>query len=401
MKKNKHIIGFLVLHLLVYSIYNLGHPVTPQYIKDINAPVYMTGVLLGVMALAQFIFAPLWGQISDDFSRKIAFLGPGGYAFGQLGFIFLSDPGQLAIFRFISGGFAVITTTVHYAYISDKAHDLDEKAKYLGIAALLLPIGVFFGYAVGGYIGDLLNPRMVFVVQAIASLISAIILYFYVDSPVNKKASIKDIKFNVFKENGKLLTRYSDTALKYILLITLFNIVSYQLTFAQSSVILNSGFNKTSGFIGLFVATFNLSAGLASFIVQPKLFKSKRKNYDYLPMLSLASIGCSLLAFMAAFTSPLLMWIGLMLSTILNTTFIALIQDIITKVDKGNEKGALIGINQAVQSLGTFVGTTGGGLILSHYVFGPLIAGAIMFLLTFILNQFVVNKQLHATLANK
>lgn len=398
MKENKHIIGFLVLHLIIYSIYNLGHPVTPQYIKDIQAPVFMTGVLLGVMALAQFVFAPLWGQVSDVISRKIAFLGPGGYALGQLGFIFLSDPAQLAIFRFISDGFAVITTTVHYAYISDKTKTLEQKTKYLGIAALLLPIGVFFGYAIGGLLGDLLNPRMVFVVQAIASFISAVILFFYVDSPIKANAKLSDIKFNVFKENISVVKRYNDTALNYVLLITFLNIISYQLTFAQSSVILNSGFDKSNSYIGLFVATFNLSAGLASFVLQPRMFKSNTKNHDYLPWLSLGSVGCSLIAFMAAFTNPLLMWIGLMLSTILNTTFIALIQDIITKIDKGNEKGALIGINQAIQSLGVFVGTTSGGIILSFYVFGPLIAGAIMFTLTFLVNKFVVNKSLKKTL---
>ncbi|MDF9866784.1 MFS family permease [Bacilli bacterium PM5-3] len=397
MKSNKHLIFFLVLHLFVYSIYNLGHPVTPQYIKDLSAPIYMTGVLLGVMALAQFTFAPFWGQVSDFFGRKIAFIGPLGYAIGQLGFVFLHDPIALLFFRFLSGGFAVITTTVHFAYISDKA-SLENKTKYLGIASLLLPIGIFFGYTIGGFMGDILSPRMTFLIQSILSLISAVIMYFYVDSPKVKTASLKNIKWNIFKENYNILKRNNDTCLKYILLITFLNIISYQLTISQAAVILSNGFDASTSYIGLFVALFNLFAGMISFIVQPKLFKSKRGNQKYLPLLSFGSTLTSLIAFMAVLTSPLIMWAGLMFSTILNTTFIALIQDIITKIDIHNEKGALIGVNQAVQSLGVFVGTTSAGLIVSKYMFGSILVGAMMFMLTFIINEFVVKKEIDKTI---
>ena len=392
-KNNNHLIGFLILHLVVYSIYNFGHPVTPQYINDLAAPIFMTGVLLGVMALAQFTFAPFWGQVSDSFGRRIAFLGPLGYSIGQLGFVFLDDPFQLMIFRFISGGFAVITTTVHFAYISDKA-ELKDKTKYLGIAALLLPIGIFFGYTIGGFLGDIYSPRMTFLIQAILSFIIAIVMYFYVDSPKQENASFKKIKWNIYKENYYILQRNSDTCLRFVLLITFMNIISYQLTVSQAAVILTNGFDQNMSYIGLFIALFNLFAGLVSFGIQPKLFKNAKGSQKYLPLLSLTSVVTSSIAFIAVIGNPLIMWFGLMLSTILNTTFIALIQDIITKIDIHNEKGALIGINQAVQSLGVFVGTTLAGLVIAKFMFGPILVGAILFLATFLINEFVVKKEI-------
>ena len=358
MKENRHLIWFLVIHLIINAVNNLGHPVTPQYINNIAAPIYMTGVLFGVMALAQFVFAPLWGQISDMFGRRIAFIGPLGYSVGQMGFVLFSDPIMLMIFRFISGAFAVIMMTVHFAYVSDKS-TLQNRAKYLGIAALLMPIGVFFGYTIGGILGDVFDPRTTFLIQALASFIMAIVLYFFIDSPKRENAKLSKIKWNIIKEDIALLQRNNDTVLKYILLITFLNIVSYQLIISQAAVILTNGFSKTTTYVGIFIALYNLIAGVSTFFIQKRLLKSKRSNIKFLPYLSLSSIFSSIIVILIILKLPLIMWAGLMLTTMLNTIFLAQIQDIIARIDKHNEKGALIGLNQAMQSLGMFVGTIG------------------------------------------
>lgn len=395
----KHMIIFLFILWVNNSIFNFGHPVTPQFINDINAPIYMTGVLFGVMAMAQFIFAPLWGQISDKFGRKIIFIGPLGYAIGQLGFVFFSDPIVLIIFRFISGMFAVSMMTINFAYISDKAA-LEDKAKFLAIAAILIPLGTFAGYSIGGYLGGIIQPRGAFLVQAILSFILGVVLYFFIDDRIERKSESK-IKWNIVKENIAILKRNNDTGLKYILAITFLNVVAYQLTFSQAGVILFNAFGKSTSYIGIFIATFNLIAGVSSFIFQTRLLRAQQTQLKTLPYLSLFSLFSSLLAFSVVWLSPVLMWIGLMFNAALNTMFIALIQDIITKIDKYNEKGALIGVNQAFQSLGMFFGAIFAGGLISSYVFAPLLGGAIIFLLTFIVNKFLVSKQLNYYISNK
>ncbi len=395
----KHVIGFLLINWINYSIFNLGHPVTPQFIADINAPIYMTGVLFGVMALAQFIFAPLWVQISDKFGRKVAYIGPLGYAIGQLGFVFFNAPILLIVFRFISGAFAVSMLTIPFAYISDKAA-LEDKAKFLTAAAILMPIGIFVGYSIGGVLGGIISPRGTFLIQAILSIVIGIMLYFYMNDSIKCVDNCK-IKWNIVKENIAILKRNHDTGLKYVLLITFLNIVAYQLTFSQAAVILQAGFDKTTSYIGIFIALFNLIAGVSSFIIQSKLLRSRNGQFKLLPYLSLFSLFASLLAFSVVFFSPVVMWFGLMFNTALNTMFIALIQDTITKIDKYNEKGALIGVNQAIQSLGMFFGATFAGILISGYVFAPLLGGAIVFLLTYIVNRFLVSKQLEYYVYNK
>lgn len=389
---NKHVIGFLIIFWLYYSVSNLGHPVTPQFISDINAPIYMTGVLFGVMALAQFIFAPFWGQVSDILGRRIAIIGPIGYAIGQLGFVFFTDPSLLIIFRFISGVFAVIMLTIPFAYISDKS-SLEDKAKYLSIAAILMPIGIFMGYSIGGLIGIILSPTLTFLVQAILSLLLGVVLYFYMQKD-EKREQRSQIKWNIVRENIEIMKRNKDTGLKYILIITFLNIAAYQLTFSQAAVILQSGFDKSTSYIGLYIALFNLIAGVTSFIIQATLLRKIQNRIKLLPFLSLFSLFASILAFSIIYTNPGVMWIGLMFNVLLNTMFVALIQDTITRIDIHDEKGALIGVNQAIQALGMFFGATFAGILISKYLFAPLIVGALMFLLTFIVNKFVISKQL-------
>lgn len=367
----------------------MGHPVTPQFIREIQAPIFMTGILLGVMSLAQFIFAPFWGQISDVFGRKIAFIGPLGYAFGQIGFIVLENPIMLLVFRFIAGGFAIITTTVHFAYVSDIAKP-QHKMLALGIASLLLPIGVFFGYTIGGYLGVLLSPRLTFLAQAICSVVMAVVLFFYVKPNKEIKKinfSYKKIKWNIFMQNKLLLQRNADTSLKYILLITFLNIISYQMIVSQASVILNDGFNKTTIYIGLFVAIFNLLAGIISFIIQKSL--SKRMNTGILPYLSITSAVMAGFSLFTIMGNPLFMFVGMMVATILNTIFIALVQHAIVKIDVHNEKGALIGINQSVQSLGAFMGASLAGLLLAKYMFLPFVFALVFFVFTFLVNLYL------------
>jgi predicted MFS family arabinose efflux permease len=304
---------------------------------------------------------------------------------------------MLIITRFFSGAFAVITLTVHFAYISDKSCN-ENKPKYLMIATLFLPLGIFFGYTIGGFLGDLLSPRATFMIQAIISLGLALILYNYIDSASLKRINFRKIKWNILKEDYLLLKRNTDTCLNYTLIITFLNIVSYQLFISQATVILNSGFKETSSFIGIFVAIYNLIAAGLSIFVQRKLNSNSKENHRYLSLLSLLSIGCSGIALLSIFGNVIFLWLGLMLATIFNTIFLSFIQTILTRIDIHNEIGALIGINQAVQSLGIFTGAFCGGILVSKMLFAPIIMAMCAFLITFIINRFVVSREIDASL---
>src|SRR4051795_9204638 len=60
---------FLVMFLVMVG-FGIIIPVLPLYAKEIGANPTELGLLMAVYSLMQLIFAPIWGQVSDQIGRK-------------------------------------------------------------------------------------------------------------------------------------------------------------------------------------------------------------------------------------------------------------------------------------------------------------------------------------------
>ena len=73
---------FVILYSLVA---NLVHPVTPTFIQMLGLHDYMFGLAFGMMSLANFLFSPFWGKMSERFGPgKVISFSVFGYACMQL-----------------------------------------------------------------------------------------------------------------------------------------------------------------------------------------------------------------------------------------------------------------------------------------------------------------------------
>ena len=77
---------------------NTAHPITPTVINRLDMPDYMFGVCYAIMSATYFLFAPLWGRVSDRIGRAktIAFMTVGN-SLGQLIFGLATGPVSLVI----------------------------------------------------------------------------------------------------------------------------------------------------------------------------------------------------------------------------------------------------------------------------------------------------------------
>lgn len=110
-----------------------------------------TGLLTGIYILAIFIFAPLWGRLSDSWGRRPVILsGLIGFAVtaalipaaGNLPLLYLS--------RFVSGVFAAGITPVAYALVGDYALSKRWRARRFTLVNIAGTAGVFVGPLLGG-----------------------------------------------------------------------------------------------------------------------------------------------------------------------------------------------------------------------------------------------------------
>ena len=70
--KPRHLQFFVIFLTILLSTIGFGVciPVLPLYAEKFGASEFTNGLLTGVFALVMFVFAPLWGKLSDRIGRR-------------------------------------------------------------------------------------------------------------------------------------------------------------------------------------------------------------------------------------------------------------------------------------------------------------------------------------------
>lgn len=178
----KHALLFIFLTVLLDSV-GLGIiiPVTPELIMELTgeglskAATY-GGWMLFLYAAVQFSSAPLIGNLSDRFGRRLVLL-LSLFAFGcdYLLMGFAPTLGWLFVGRFIAG-IAGATYSPAYAYIADISSP-EERAQNFGLIGAAFGFGFILGPVIGGLLGDF-GPRIPFFVAAGIAFLNLVYGYF-------------------------------------------------------------------------------------------------------------------------------------------------------------------------------------------------------------------------------
>lgn len=109
----------------------------------------LVGVILTGYSLMQFIFAPIWGRLSDRVGRKpILALSTSGFAVTWVIFAFAPSFTVLLISRMLAGVCAANISTAQ-AYMAD-VFPAERRSKGMGLIGMAFGLGFVFGPAIGG-----------------------------------------------------------------------------------------------------------------------------------------------------------------------------------------------------------------------------------------------------------
>ena len=140
----------LVIPFLTYFVQDLA---TAEGITDIGSRDLWVGVVIAVYSLAQFIFTPILGSLSDRLGRRPILMF--GLLSNTVFFVVFGLSGSLAmaiIARFLSGaGNGNIAVT--RAYIGDISEP-EMVARRMGMIGAAFGLGFMFGPFVGGVLSD-------------------------------------------------------------------------------------------------------------------------------------------------------------------------------------------------------------------------------------------------------
>ena len=112
-----------------------------------------TGLLTGTYILAIFLFAPLWGKVSDRWGRRpVILLALVGFAATLALFTLAESLPLLYLGRFLAGIFAAAIAPVAYALVGDHAPSKEWRARRFALINIAGTAGFFVGPLLGGLV---------------------------------------------------------------------------------------------------------------------------------------------------------------------------------------------------------------------------------------------------------
>ncbi len=180
--RKKAAVNFIFITVLIDIIgFGIIIPVLPKLLAgmnqiDINEASTYGGFLLTSFAIAQFLFSPIMGSLSDQYGRRpILLLSLLGFSLNYLILAFAPTYGWLIIGRIISGMFGASHTTAS-AYIADISTE-ENRAKNFGMLGAAFGLGFIIGPLLGGIFGEY-GVRLPFYVSSALAFINFLYGFF-------------------------------------------------------------------------------------------------------------------------------------------------------------------------------------------------------------------------------
>lgn len=193
MKENKKqaAIGFIFITMLIdITGWGIIIPVIPKLIQelihgDLSDAAKYGGWLTFAYAITQFVFAPLIGNLSDQYGRRpIILISLFGFSLDYLLLSFAPTITLLFVGRILAGITGASITTAS-AYIADVSTP-ENRAKNFGMIGAAFGLGFIIGPVIGGLLGQY-GARVPFYAAGVLCMVNFIYGYFILPESLSKE----------------------------------------------------------------------------------------------------------------------------------------------------------------------------------------------------------------------
>lgn len=370
----------IALYLLMFNMFiTMGGigiiiPVMPAYLQLFGVGGQVLGFLVAIFALAQFLFSPIAGNLSDRHGRKIFIIG-GLIIFGisQIIFGLATEVWVLFLGRFLSGFGAALIMPPIMAFVADIT-TYEERGKGMGMLGAAMSLGFMVGPGFGGFLANV-NLTFPFFLAGAAALIASVFSMIYLPNTQQKPTTIAP-RENLFKQ----LARSVKTSYFIFLIVVFtfsFGISNFQATL---SIYLDNKFGYTPTDIAIILTVGGFAGVILQMFIVNKLFKRFGEMKVILVNLLVAAVMMLLTIYVSGF------FIIMIVATIFSiaTTFIRpAVNTLISKL-AGAEQGFAAGMNNAYMSLGNMFGPALAGILFDWNMDAPYILGTFVLVAAFI-----------------
>ena len=340
-------------------------PLLPFFAEEFHASPVDVGILVASYSFMQFVFAPVWGNLSDKYGRRpILFFTILG---SSIGYVMIGVAGSLwmiyagRILAGVTGG----NLSTAQAYIADVT-SRENRARGMGLFGMAFGLGFILGPALAGILSKF-GMRVPFLFAAGLSLLNAILLYLIL--PESRRPN--EFETNVEKKSrwnefGTVFRNRDFTLItvEYFFLVIAFSIMTT--AFAYYTMV---KFGYGADATGYLLAYVGILAAVMQGIVFGKLASR-------IGEVALAVAGCLLLVlsllvvpFIGAETGGLLvLLIGIAGFAVGNSIASPAMTSLASKSADEAQQGRSLGILQSAASLARVIGPLLCGVLLNNAV---------------------------------
>lgn len=182
MRKFSPSMTFILVTVMIDMLgIGLAWPLLPKLIEQlaggtISDAAFLYGLIATVYAVAQFLFSPMLGSLSDAYGRRpVLLFSQAGLAIDYVIMAIAPNLWWLAAARLVSGILGGSITTAN-AYIADVSTP-ENRARNFGLMGAAFGVGFILGPTLGGVLGEI-DIRLPFLVAAGLGALNVLYGYF-------------------------------------------------------------------------------------------------------------------------------------------------------------------------------------------------------------------------------
>jgi len=340
----------LILFLRFFGLF-LVLPLISFYAWDLegSTPI-LVGVVIGGYALTQAVFQIPFGILSDKFGRRnLIVFGLILFLIGSIISYFATDIYTLIAGRLLQGAGAI--GSVISATVSDLIPE-EKRGKAMAIIggsiAMSFALAMIFGSTIGAYYG----VDILFLITAVLAFISIFVAF---KIPETGKIEFK------YRKDGDKHNLFSDKTIMYLFFSSLLQKGIMSIIFMIIPIILlQNGYMEKTDIWQLYVPA--MFVGLLA--MGPAVILGEKKGKPKIVFVA-SSFLFIIVSVLISLNNPQMTIVALFLFFIAFNLIEPLIQSMVSKLVKANEKGKVLGYTNSFAYFGTFLGGTGAGMLLN------------------------------------
>lgn len=349
-------------------------PVMPLYAQELGAPKEWIGLTMAGYSAMQFVFAPIWGRLSDRIGRRPVLLGSIAMtSVGFLGYALAPSFGWLLASRLFAGA-ATANIAIARAYIADVTPP-EGRARGMGVIGAAFGLGFVLGPFLGGVLSGISLGAPGFAAAALAAL-NGLAAWFVLPEPKERVVARAAPRSRV----SALAEELRKPGIRRLVAIYLLQVTAFSGMEATFALLARERYALDRAHVNFVFAYL----GVILVVVQGGLIGPLTRRFGEVRLLvtglALMAVALAALPFGASLPALLTALVPLAAGSGLVQPALT---SLLSKMSRADDQGGTMGIGESASALGRIIGPEAGTFTYGRVgVAFPYVAGAVVMALT-------------------